>query len=72
MSSVHKELMRQKIEKAEQKQRESWAKAAAEKGQREQEIAQRRTENRRFWIQTALAVVAAVSGLLGVLLSVQW
>ena len=64
--------MRQKIEKAEQEQRETWAKAAAEKEQREREIAQHRIETRKFWIQIALAVIAAVSGILGVLLSVQW
>ncbi|MEI3101600.1 MAG: hypothetical protein V8T45_07360 [Oscillospiraceae bacterium] len=72
MSNVHKELMRQKIEKAEQKQREHGLRPPLKKEQREQEKAQRRTENRRFRIQTALAVVAAVSGLLGFLLSFQW
>lgn len=68
MAYSHKALMEQKTKQAEEKQLAEWAKAAAEKERQEQEIKQRRTETRRFWIQTGLTALAAVSALLGVLL----
>ena len=70
MANYHREMMNRRIEQSEQKQREAWASAAAEKEKREREKEQRRTETRRFWIQTVITSIAAVSALLGVLLQI--
>lgn len=68
MSTFEAEAMRHKVAQAEQRQREEWAKADAEKARQEEERRQRRTETRRFWIQTVLTAVAALASLLGVVL----
>ena len=71
MANYHREMLNRKIEQAEQKQREEWANSYAEKEKKEREKEQRRIETRRFWIQTVITSIAAISALLGVLLQIQ-
>lgn len=71
MANYHREMLNRKIEQAEQKQREEWANSYAEKEMQEREKEQRRIETRRFWIQTVITSIAAISALLGVLLQLQ-
>ena len=71
MANYHREMLNRKIEQAEQKQREEWANFYAEKEMQEREKERRRIETRRFWIQTVITSIAAISALLGVLLQLQ-
>ena len=71
MANYHREMLNRKIEQAEQKQREEWANSYAEKEMQEREKERRRIETRRFWIQTVITSIAAISALLGVLLQLQ-
>lgn len=71
MANYHREMLNRKIEQAEQKQREEWANSYAEKEMQEREKEQRRIETRRFWNQTVITSIAAISALLGVLLQLQ-
>lgn len=71
MANYHREMLNRKIEQAEQKQREEWVNSYAEKEMQEREKELRRIETRRFWIQTVITSIAAISALLGVLLQLQ-
>ena len=71
MANYHREMLNRKIEQAEQKQREELANFYAEKEMQEREKELRRIETRRFWIQTVITSIAAISALLGVLLQLQ-
>lgn len=71
MANYHREMLNRKIEQAEQKQREEWSNSYAEKEMQEREKERRRIETRRFWIQTVITSIAAISALLGVLLQIQ-
>lgn len=71
MANYNREMLNRKIEQAEQKQREEWANSYAEKEMQEREKERRRIETRRFWIQTVITSIAAISALLGVLLQLQ-
>lgn len=71
MANYHREMLNRKIEQAEQKQREELANSYAEKEMQEREKELRRIETRRFWIQTVITSIAAISALLGVLLQLQ-
>ena len=71
MANYHREMLNRKIEQAEQKQLEEWANSYAEKEMQEREKERRRIETRRFWIQTVITSIAAISALLGVLLQIQ-
>ena len=71
MANYHREMVNRKIEQAEQKQREEWANSYAEKEMKEREKERHRIETRRFWIQTVITSIAAISALLGVLLQLQ-
>ena len=71
MANYHREMLNRKIEQEEQKQREEWANSYAEKEMQERDKERLRIETRRFWIQTVITSIAAISALLGVLLQLQ-